>query len=150
MDLTVDQAGFARTLRLIGRAVPSRPTLPVLQHVLLESGEGRLTLTATDLDVAITTSTPAEVAEPGRVLLPARLLGEFVSQLPSAPAGKTYELWVIQGDRVLAAGLFPAGKTASPVLLARRVPKGAHVGVSIERSGGVDQPTHIIGETTPI
>src|SRR3989442_975358 len=48
MDLTVDQAGFARALRLIGRAVPSRPTLPVLQHVLLEAGEGRLTRAAID------------------------------------------------------------------------------------------------------
>jgi hypothetical protein len=85
MDLTIDQAGFARALRLIGRAVPSRPTLPVLQHVLLEGTPGRLTLTATDLDLAVVTSTPADVAAPGRVLLPARLLGEFVGQLPAAP-----------------------------------------------------------------
>jgi anti-sigma-K factor RskA len=72
-----------------------------------------------------------------------------VSGLGRAPAGKTYELWVIQGDRVQSAGLFSAGKS-SPVLLARHVPRGAHVGLSIEKSGGVDQPTHIIGETTPI
>src|SRR5439155_6321729 len=85
MDATVDQAGFARALRLIGRAVPSRPTLPILQHVLLEGGSGRLTMTATDLDLAVITSTPADVAEAGRVLLPARLLGEYVGQLPSAP-----------------------------------------------------------------
>lgn len=73
-----------------------------------------------------------------------------VSSLGRAPAGKTYELWVIQGDAVRSAGLFSMGKTSSPVLLERRVPKGAHVGISIERSGGVSQPTHIIGETTPI
>ena len=73
-----------------------------------------------------------------------------VSNLGHAPAGKTYELWVIQGDNVRSAGLFAQGKTGSPILLSRRVPKGAHVGLSIERSGGVDQPTHIIGETTPV
>ena len=73
-----------------------------------------------------------------------------LSSLGRAPAGKTYELWVIQGDDVRSAGLFAQGKPGSPILLGRRVPKGAHVGVSIERSGGVQQPTHIIGETTPI
>ena len=73
-----------------------------------------------------------------------------VSNLGHAPAGKTYELWVIQGDNVRSAGLFAQGKTGSPILLSRRVPKGAHVGLSIERSGGVEQPTHIIGETTPV
>jgi anti-sigma-K factor RskA len=73
-----------------------------------------------------------------------------VSNLGPAPAGKTYELWVIQGENVRSAGLFAQGKTGSPILLSRRVPKGAHVGLSIERSGGVDQPTHIIGETTPV
>jgi anti-sigma-K factor RskA len=73
-----------------------------------------------------------------------------VSNLGPAPAGKTYELWVIQGDSVRAAGLFGAGKASSPVLLERSVPKGAQVGISIEKSGGVSQPTHIIGETTPV
>ena len=72
-----------------------------------------------------------------------------VSNLGPAPAGKTYELGVIQGGSVRSAGLFGAGK-ASPVLLSRNVPKGAHVGVSIEKSGGVKQPTHIIGETSPL
>lgn len=73
-----------------------------------------------------------------------------VSTLGPAPAGKTYELWVIQGESVRSAGLFGVGKASSPVLLSRSVAKGAHVGLSIEKSGGVDQPTHIIGETTPI
>ena len=73
-----------------------------------------------------------------------------VSNLGPAPAGKTYELWVIQGGSVRPAGLFGAGKASSPVLLGRNVPSGAHVGVSIEKSGGASQPTHIIGETAPV
>jgi DNA polymerase-3 subunit beta len=113
MDLTLDQAGFARALRLIGRAVPSRPTLPVLQHVLLEGTPGRLTLTATDLDLAVVTSTPADVAAPGRVLLPARLLGEFVGQLPAVPLHLGLEparrrIWAACG------GFVAAFATASP------------------------------------
>lgn len=73
-----------------------------------------------------------------------------VSNLGRAPAGKTYELWVIQGDSVRSAGLFGAGKASAPVLLSRSVPRGAHVGISIEKSGGVSMPTHIIGETPPV
>jgi len=73
-----------------------------------------------------------------------------VSSLGRAPAGKTYELWVIQGENVRPAGLFAQGKPGSPVLLSRRVPQGGHVGLSIEKSGGVDQPTHIVGETPPL
>jgi anti-sigma-K factor RskA len=73
-----------------------------------------------------------------------------VSGLGRAPSGKTYELWVIQGDSVRSAGLFADGRPSSPVLLGRRVPKGAHVGLSIEKSGGVDKPTHIVGETPPL
>jgi DNA polymerase-3 subunit beta len=65
MDLTVDQAAFSRALRLVGRAVPARPKLPVLQHVLLEGAPGRLTLTATDLDLAIVTGVDAAVGAPG-------------------------------------------------------------------------------------
>src|SRR5579859_4420045 len=73
-----------------------------------------------------------------------------LSSLAQAPAGKTYELWVIQGDNVRSAGLFAQGRPGSPILLGRSVPKGGHVGISIEKHGGTDQPTHIIGETTPI
>ena len=85
MDLRIDQAGFARALRHAGRAVPAQPRLPVLHAVLLESGPEGLRLTATDLDVAVTASAPAEAPEPGRVAVPGRLLAEFVSELPAEP-----------------------------------------------------------------
>lgn len=96
---------------------------------------------ATGTRVPLGTASQAVVAADGRAVV--------VSNLDRAPAGKTYELWVIRGDTARSAGLF-AGGTSSPVLLSRRVPKGAHVGLSLERSGGVSQPTHVIGETTPI
>jgi anti-sigma factor RsiW len=71
-----------------------------------------------------------------------------VSGLGRAPSGKTYELWVIDGKSVKPAGLFDRATSGSPVLLARRVPAGAQVGLSIERAGGrSDHPTTIIGVT---
>ncbi len=71
-----------------------------------------------------------------------------VSKLDRAPAGKTYELWVIDRSGARAAGLFPAG-SSSPILVARRVPKGSQVGVSIEPSGGSEHPTTIVGVSAP-
>jgi anti-sigma factor RsiW len=56
--------------------------------------------------------------------------------LPTPPKGKTYEAWVASPD-VHPAGVFTGGL----VKLDRRVPRGAQVMVTLERSGGVDAPT---------
>jgi anti-sigma-K factor RskA len=65
-----------------------------------------------------------------------------VCGLSQAPAGKTYEAWVIEGKTPRPAGLFRGGDgCAPPVLLEREVPKGAIVAVTLEREGGVQAPT---------
>src|SRR5262245_10670527 len=91
MDLTVDQGALSRALRLVARVAPMRPTLPILQMVLLAGEPGRLRLTATDAELAMTTVVPADVASDGRVAIPARLLGEYVAQLPAQPVRLTLE-----------------------------------------------------------
>ena len=68
----------------------------------------------------------------------------LVSSLSHAPRGKTYELWVITGGTPRPAGLFSQGRSGAPILLAQRVPKGAQVGLSLERAGGAKHPTVII------
>ena len=85
LDLTVEQADLARALRIVGRAVPARASLPTLDHAVLEATPGRLTLSATDLTISLLTAIPADVATPGRLTLPARLLGDYASQLPTGP-----------------------------------------------------------------
>jgi anti-sigma-K factor RskA len=64
--------------------------------------------------------------------------------LPRAPGDKTYEAWVIEGKTARPAGLFRGGSGCSPVLLQREVPAGAIVAVTLERAGGVPQPTSAI------
>lgn len=66
-----------------------------------------------------------------------------VSRLAQAPAGKTYELWVIDRGGAEPAGLFDRGRTGA-ILLSRTVPKGAQIGLSLERAGGAAHPTSII------
>ena len=58
-----------------------------------------------------------------------------------APAGKTYEAWVVQGSKARPAGLFQGGAGATYVPLARTVPKGAVVAVTVEPAGGSPAPT---------
>ncbi len=81
--LTVDTASLARGLRVVERVVPTRTarTLPILQHLLLTAGDGRLTLTASDGHCAIKAACIAVVGTPGRVALPARLFAEYVERL---------------------------------------------------------------------
>ena len=61
--------------------------------------------------------------------------------LPRAPSGKAYEAWVIQAGKARRAGLFDGGSETSIVGISGRVPAGAVVAVTVERAGGVDQPT---------
>jgi anti-sigma-K factor RskA len=65
----------------------------------------------------------------------------IVDGLGRAPAGQTFEIWVIEEDRPLPAGLFPGAPGRSVVPLSRPVPDGAVVAVTLERAGGVEKPT---------
>jgi|GEM_PF-15516 len=69
-------------LATIGRAAGGRTTMPVLAHVLIETQDGMLKLSATNLEVAMQAWVVAHVVEPGRATVPARLLAEFVNSLP--------------------------------------------------------------------
>jgi anti-sigma factor RsiW len=64
-----------------------------------------------------------------------------VSNLSPAPAGKTYEAWVIKNGKALPAGTFSGGGRTIVIRLTRALPAGAIVAVTLERGGGVEQPT---------
>jgi len=65
-----------------------------------------------------------------------------VQKLPPAPKGKTYEAWVIPpGSKPIKAGLFEGGKPMTMVPLGTSVPSGSVVAATVERHGGVDEPT---------
>jgi anti-sigma factor RsiW len=61
--------------------------------------------------------------------------------LDAAPSGKTYEAWVLADGGASRAGLFEGGRDCTAVRLTRSVPGGAGVAVTIERDGGVEQPS---------
>ena len=83
MRISCLQENLTRGLGVVGRAVASRATLPVTQNVLLTTDGGMLRLSATNLEISMTTWIGAMVEEEGSVTVPARLLTEFVNSLGS-------------------------------------------------------------------
>jgi len=85
VELNVPAAILARELGLIQGVVEKRTTHQILGNVLLEAKDGRLTLTATDLDTTLLSDIePVSVKSPGAVTAPARRLYDVVRELPAA------------------------------------------------------------------
>ncbi len=81
MKVTVLQENLARGLGIVSRAVSSRSTLPVLNNVLVATDEGRLRLSATNLEMGITCWIGAKVLEEGSTTVPARAFADLVGTL---------------------------------------------------------------------
>jgi DNA polymerase-3 subunit beta len=82
MKVTVLQENLARGLGVVAKAVSPRSTLPVLANVLIASDEGRLRLSATNLEMGITCWVPARIDEEGSTTVPARTFSDLVGTLP--------------------------------------------------------------------
>ncbi len=82
MKVTVLQENLARGLGTVSKAVSPRSTLPVLANVLIASDEGRLRLSATNLEMGITCWIPARIEDEGSTTVPARTFVDLVSTLP--------------------------------------------------------------------
>ena len=83
MKLSCLQENLARGLSIVSRAVASRSTLPITQNVLLRTDQGMLMLSATNLEIAITTWIGAMIEEEGAITVPHRLLSDWVNTRPS-------------------------------------------------------------------
>jgi DNA polymerase III subunit beta len=84
MKLVCTQSDLNTNLSLVSRAVPSRPTHPVLGNVLVtaDTTTQQVRLTAFDLSLGIQTSFAATVETGGEITIPAKLLNDIVSRLP--------------------------------------------------------------------
>ncbi len=84
MKFTIAREQLQEGLTAVAPSVPAKTTLPVLGNLLVEATKDGVRLSATDLDVAVTTVVPAEIDSEGGVTLPARKLVEIVRELPNA------------------------------------------------------------------
>ncbi len=83
MKLQVTQENLNRALGTVARVANSRNALPILANILVKTVNNRLSVAATNLDIAITHYIGAKVSDGGSVTVPARLMQDFVSSLPS-------------------------------------------------------------------
>ncbi len=84
MEIAVSKQELLRELTATQSVVERKTTIPILSNFLLEAddAEGRLTITATDLDQSIRTSCVAKVKKAGSCTIPARKLYDYIKLLP--------------------------------------------------------------------
>ncbi|AFZ46342.1 DNA polymerase III, beta subunit [Cyanobacterium stanieri PCC 7202] len=84
MKIICSQSELKNNLSLVSRAVPGRPTHPILANVLLvaDSEKNTVTLTGFDLSLGMRTSFAAEVEQEGNITIPAKLFNDIVTRLP--------------------------------------------------------------------
>lgn len=83
MKLQVTQENLNKALGNVARIANTRTTLPILSNVLLKTINNRLSIAATNLDIAITHYVGAKVTKEGSITVPARLMQDFVGSLPA-------------------------------------------------------------------
>ena len=91
MKVTILQENLARGLGIVSRAVSPRSTLPVLANVMIATDEGRLRLSATNLEMGITCWIAARIEDEGSTTIPARTFVDLVNTLPGDQVALTLD-----------------------------------------------------------
>lgn len=100
MQISCNQSSLAKQLSIIGRIVSSKPGLPILANVFLETEDSKLKMTATDLEVGVHTWIGAEIKAEGKITIPARTFSEFVGSLPPEQVDLTLEKQLLKVNTV--------------------------------------------------
>lgn len=82
MELSVTQENLSKALSAVSRVASVKTQLPILSNILLRTDGNRLLVAATNLEIATTQYIGAKVTTPGAITIPARLITEFISNLP--------------------------------------------------------------------
>jgi len=112
MRATVERSHLLKSLNHVHRVVERRNTIPILSNVLVKADGGKLTLKATDLDLEITETVPAEIGQAGATTVPAHILYDIVRKLPdgaevSLDTGDGSQLTVKAGRSRFALQVLP-------------------------------------------
>ncbi|HLI66508.1 MAG TPA: DNA polymerase III subunit beta [Caulobacteraceae bacterium] len=115
MQLSIERAALLKALGHVQNVVERRNTIPILSNVLLAAADGRMTLSATDLDMEIVDEAEARVERPGQITAPAHTLYEIVRKLPEGAevelsySAEDQRLLVVAGRSRFNLPVLPAG-----------------------------------------
>lgn len=82
MEINVERDPLLKALSRVQTVVEQRNTMPILGNVLIETKDGNIQISATNMEVSIRTTCPADVVEPGSITVSAKTLFEIVRELP--------------------------------------------------------------------
>lgn len=83
MKIKIEQRELTKHINIAQKAISSRSTLQILDGILLETINGRLKLTATDLEISIETFVECNVIEEGSIVVNSRIFGDIIKKLPN-------------------------------------------------------------------
>ena len=83
MKLICTQNNFKKAIFNTERIIGKQNTLPILKNIMLKTEKGQLKFSATNLEIGIITKIGAKIERKGEITIPARLLSDFVNNLPS-------------------------------------------------------------------
>lgn len=82
MKLNITKSNLQKALNAVGKAVSTKPTLEILKNIALDASKGLLRVSATDLELSISTYVGVDIQEPGSTTVNAKTFIEFISLLP--------------------------------------------------------------------
>ncbi|MFQ5596493.1 MAG: DNA polymerase III subunit beta [Nitrospiria bacterium] len=85
MKAKIDRKRLLSGIQRVQGVVEKRNTMPILTHILMEAQGGQISFFATDLEVGLQGSFPAEIIEPGRITVSALKLYEMIREFPDGP-----------------------------------------------------------------
>ena len=103
MKITVTQEKLSKALNNVSRIAIGKVTLPILNNVLIRVDQKKVSLVTTNLDMAVVDFLPVSSSEDGVVTVPAKLLAEFISNLPK---GETVEITSNDTKVIIKAGKY--------------------------------------------
>ena len=81
MKITVNQKNFKKALNLVEKVVSKNTSLPILNNILLKTENGRLKISATNLEIGINYIIGAKIDEVGQIAVPARIISDFIGNI---------------------------------------------------------------------
>ena len=111
MKIKVTQEKLSKALNNVSRIAANKVSLPILNNVLVRVSNKKVSLTTTNLDMAIVDYLPVSSSEDGVITVPARLLAEFISNLPK---GETIELTSKDDKITISAGRYSSVINGAP------------------------------------
>jgi DNA polymerase-3 subunit beta len=113
MIFSSNKEELLNALQVVTRAVSLKNPLPILSGIKFEAGEVRVVISATDLELGISCSYQAEVFEPGKAVLPAKVITELIRRIPDVPV--LFKADVMNGSVVVQYGQSEASINGYPV-----------------------------------